>query len=156
MGCPDNGVANVSAGSFGAPLFVSFPHFLYANKSWTKHLKGLHPNPEKHGFYFDLEPTLAIPMRADAKIQINVLVEQNNMIDALNSSKFKFDKLLMPQLWTGIEVEIDDNMTSKLKLVLKVIPIVCYVVSSLLLLSGVLLILSVVYYKYFSKSHEKY
>ena len=152
ISCPENGAANVSASTFGAPVFVSFPHFLHAAKNYTEHLDGLKPDEAKHGFYFDIEPTLAIPMKADAKMQINILIERNENFARLKD--FPFKQLVLPQLWTGISIEIDDNMTGQLKLVLKTLPLICYVLSSVLLLSGILLLFSVVYYKYFSKNYS--
>lgn len=35
---------------------MSFPHFLNADPSVTAHLEGLHPDPEKHDFFIDIQP----------------------------------------------------------------------------------------------------
>ena len=38
-----------------APIMMSFPHFLYAEKSVLEPFEGLHPDPEKHEFFIDIQ-----------------------------------------------------------------------------------------------------
>lgn len=37
-------------------MYVSLPHFLYASPEVHSNIEGLHPNPEEHSTYLDVEP----------------------------------------------------------------------------------------------------
>lgn len=54
--CVPQGVLNISACRYGAPGFVSYPHFLDADPIFSQKIKGMSPNPEKHRMYVTLEP----------------------------------------------------------------------------------------------------
>lgn len=41
---------------YGAPAYVSYPHFLDADPWYTDSVDGLSPNRSEHGFFVDLEP----------------------------------------------------------------------------------------------------
>jgi hypothetical protein len=115
-GCPANGVANVSSCTYGAPIFVSFPHFLYADRNYSKFIQGLKPSEEKHKFFMDIEPTFGIPINAKARIQTNILFEKVDGIDLF--SNLKHEQLFLPLFWASISAEIDSEMSDKLKLIL--------------------------------------
>ena len=100
-------------------MFISFPHFLYANESYSEHLTGLHPESSKHGSWVDYEPTLGIPMSLDTKYQVNLMVERNNNIDAMNNSYVKFGKLLVPQMWVRVSSEADHSFEERVKSLIK-------------------------------------
>jgi len=50
-----------------SPLLVSFPHFLYADKSYLEDSQGLKPDAEKHKTEFLIEPVCA---KNTMKIQV--------------------------------------------------------------------------------------
>lgn len=54
--CMWSGVMNVSACRFGSPAFLSLPHFLYADPALREAVEGMAPDPDKHSFYFAVEP----------------------------------------------------------------------------------------------------
>jgi len=54
--CVPQGVLNVSACRYGAPGFVSYPHFLYADPYFSEKVKGMNPDPMKHESHITLEP----------------------------------------------------------------------------------------------------
>lgn len=54
--CVPSGSVNASACRYGAPAFVSFPHFYNADLSYTNKIEGMHPNKKEHSFYITLEP----------------------------------------------------------------------------------------------------
>lgn len=60
---------------FGAPLFVSYPHFYLADPVYVNAVTGIHPNKTKHEMYIALEPSSGIPLDARAQLQINLFVE---------------------------------------------------------------------------------
>lgn len=70
------GLTNMSECRFGAPVFASFPHFYLADKSYLNAISGLNPNQEEHEFALALEPLTGITLKADAKIQINTLIQK--------------------------------------------------------------------------------
>lgn len=76
--CPDvlSGVQNVSDCRFGAPVFASFPHYYLADPAYVNAVDGLSPNRSLHEFSLSLEPKTGIPLRVDAKLQINILLQK--------------------------------------------------------------------------------
>lgn len=54
--CSPRGVINITACRFGAPGFVSLPHFLKGDPVLVNQVSGLKPDEEKHSFYLTLEP----------------------------------------------------------------------------------------------------
>jgi hypothetical protein len=57
--CVPQGVLNISSCRYGAPGFVSYPHFLDADPYYRERVEGMRPDPEKHKFYLTLEPVSA-------------------------------------------------------------------------------------------------
>ena len=54
--CVAGGVANVSSCRYGAPAFVSFPHFHLADPAYRAAVAGMRPSADQHAFYIALEP----------------------------------------------------------------------------------------------------
>lgn len=75
--CPDlaPGVYNISDCRFGAPAFISYPHFYLADPSYALAVDGLNASQEKHEFSISLEPNTGIPVEVNAKMQVNVLLQ---------------------------------------------------------------------------------
>lgn len=75
--CPDlrPGLLNVSDCRFGAPAFVSFPHFYLADQSYRQAVSGMAPNKDLHEFSLSLEPSTGIPLDVKARLQINILLQ---------------------------------------------------------------------------------
>lgn len=75
--CPDlmPGVYNVSDCRFGAPVFISYPHFYLADPSYAAAVDGLNASQEKHEFSMALEPNTGIPVEVNARMQINILLQ---------------------------------------------------------------------------------
>lgn len=40
----------------GIPIVASQPHFYDAHEDYQNGVRGLNPNAEEHGIYFDIEP----------------------------------------------------------------------------------------------------
>lgn len=75
--CPDlmAGVFNVSDCRYGAPAFVSYPHFYMADGSYAAAVEGMRPNRSAHEFGLELEPMTGIPLKVEARLQINMLLQ---------------------------------------------------------------------------------
>lgn len=54
--CVPAGLRNISACKFGAPAFVSFPHFYLVNESVSERVVGMKPNRSIHEFNLRVEP----------------------------------------------------------------------------------------------------
>lgn len=54
--CNPSGLGNSSTCRFGAPVFVSFPHFYLADPFYLNQVEGLNPQKDLHEFFIDLEP----------------------------------------------------------------------------------------------------
>ena len=54
--CSPKGVVNITACRYGAPGFISLPHFFNGDPVLENQFEGLQPNEEDHNFYITLEP----------------------------------------------------------------------------------------------------
>ncbi|KAF2902255.1 hypothetical protein ILUMI_03930 [Ignelater luminosus] len=90
-----SGIRDVSKCRFGAPLFVSYPHFYLADPVYKNAVKGLHPDKTKHEMYITLEPSSGIPLDARAQLQINLFVEPIESMSMFENIKPTY----MPMLW---------------------------------------------------------
>lgn len=68
--CVPQGVLNISACRYGAPGFVSYPHFLHADPYYSEKVKGMKPDPARHRLFVVLEPVSTAQT-------LNILVSQN-------------------------------------------------------------------------------
>lgn len=96
--CAPSGVFNATL-CFDAPVFSSFPHFLYGEQSLFKKIDGLYPDEKKHVNYADIHPRLAFPIGGASRFQINVQVQKVNMISDL--ARFDNNQIL-PVLWMEV------------------------------------------------------
>ncbi len=72
---PHSGVLNSSTCRFGAPVFVSFPHFYLADSFYQNQVEGLNPDAELHRVHVDLEPRTAVPLKVAGRFQINIQMQ---------------------------------------------------------------------------------
>lgn len=54
--CTPSGLINVTSCRYGAPVFVSLPHFYKADPLLLNQIEGLMPNGKDHAFSITLEP----------------------------------------------------------------------------------------------------
>lgn len=69
-----NGVENATKAS-NIPVFISFPHFLYADVQLQEAVKGLHPNEDLHSTYLSIEPQTGLLVQAHKRLQVNYYME---------------------------------------------------------------------------------
>lgn len=100
--CAPGGVFNATA-CFDAPIYSSYPHFLFGNASLFSRLDGLHPTESEHLSYADIHPRLAFPMTGASRFQINVMVSKESAVSGLD--KFD-DEQILPVMW--MEVTSDE------------------------------------------------
>ncbi|KZC14662.1 Protein croquemort, partial [Dufourea novaeangliae] len=136
--CTPVGLMNVSACRYGAPVFVSLPHFNRADPSLGEKVIGLEPDEEKHDFSITLEPTTGIPLKVSARLQVNVLLESSKTV-----SLFKdVPTIYFPVMWFTLEVEATDQFVNDLKSLLSVSDM-CIYIGAILVLIGSLIIFTV-------------
>lgn len=113
VSCPDllPGVFNASACKFGAPAFVSFPHFYLADKSYTEKIDGMRPDKEKHEFYVSMEPRTGIPLDIRAQLQINLHL-QNYPWTPINN----VPETMIPMFWFRQTATLSDELASQARL----------------------------------------
>lgn len=54
--CGPSGTLNISSCKFGAPAFISMPHFYLADPSYREAISGMQPSQEKHQLSIAMEP----------------------------------------------------------------------------------------------------
>ncbi|KAG5890079.1 hypothetical protein JTB14_003643 [Gonioctena quinquepunctata] len=90
-----SGVRNVSLCKFGAPAFISFPHFYQADPYYLEQIEGLKPVQSKHEMYLAIEPMTGLPLTVQASFQLNLQMQQMDGIKMLEHVKTR----LMPAFW---------------------------------------------------------
>jgi len=113
--CLPSGVRSISKCRFGAPAFVSFPHFYKADPSYLLNIKGLNPSQKLHEFYIAVEPHTGIPLDVKARMQINMLLRPYK-----NSKLFRdVPKVMVPMLWFTQSAELTPDLADMAKLLIK-------------------------------------
>jgi len=90
-----DGVFDVTVCQFDTPIVLSWPHFLNAEEKYSKAIDGLKPDPEKHGFWFDIQDVTGTTLSAKARIQINMNVKKLKNFSHLSS----INDTVIPILW---------------------------------------------------------
>lgn len=111
--CPDllPGLFNASSCKFGAPAFISFPHFYLAHEAYRDAVIGMHPSKAKHEFSIAMEPTAGIPLSVNAQLQINVLMKSYPW-----TSMRGVPEVMMPMLWFRQVAEITPELADQARL----------------------------------------
>lgn len=58
--CIPSGALNISLCKWGAPAFISLPHFYLADRSYRENIKGMEPNKKKHELSISIEPVIIV------------------------------------------------------------------------------------------------
>ncbi|XP_055598167.1 protein croquemort-like [Uranotaenia lowii] len=103
------GVFDVSGCKFGAPLFVSFPHFYLADTSYLNAVSGLSPTRQAHEFRYALHPFSGVPMLVNGRIQYNVHVKEYGL-QVLQG----LPDLFVPAFWVEQRVELTQAVVDDL------------------------------------------
>ncbi|XP_011300459.1 protein croquemort isoform X2 [Fopius arisanus] len=113
--CQPSGTLNVSTCKFGAPAFISLPHFHLADESYLNAIDGLKPaNDGSHDFSILVQPDLGIPLQVKARLQLNLLIQPMEHIGLFAN----VPKVFIPMLWFRQEADLSSDLGSQLKFVL--------------------------------------
>ncbi|KAL1139975.1 hypothetical protein AAG570_006952 [Ranatra chinensis] len=108
--CQPSGTRDLSSCRYGAPAFVSFPHFYLADPSYRELVSGMNPSEKQHQFTATLAKDVGIPLEVNARLQINIYVEPIQGLlfyDSLPSA-------MLPQLWFNQRASITEDLASQL------------------------------------------
>ncbi|XP_022700947.1 scavenger receptor class B member 1-like [Varroa jacobsoni] len=112
--CFPNGLLDLNRCQPDAPIVASLPHHLYAASSVSEAVDGLSPDPELHEFFMDVEPTMGIPLRVSARLQLNVIVDAFKYFKQFQVFK---KRVFLPTFWTETTAMINDDIAFKIRLV---------------------------------------
>ncbi|XP_066598162.1 protein croquemort-like [Prorops nasuta] len=135
--CTPSGLINITACRYGAPAFVSLPHFYKGDPVLLDQVHGLRPSSD-HDFYIILEPTTGVPLRVAARFQVNILLQPSKTI-----SLFKdVPKIFFPILWFSMDVALTEDVVSNISMFL-LLPDICLYTSAAMALVGSLMLLAI-------------
>ncbi|XP_075217805.1 scavenger receptor class B member 1-like [Lycorma delicatula] len=72
--CAPDGLQSTEPCSYGAPFYISLPHFLRADPKLHSSVLGLSPDEEKHTTYIDIHQKLGIPIGGVSRLQMNIRI----------------------------------------------------------------------------------
>ncbi|XP_008837471.1 scavenger receptor class B member 1 isoform X2 [Nannospalax galili] len=140
--CRESGIQNVSTCRFGAPLFLSHPHFYNADPVLSEAVAGLHPNPREHSLFLDIHPVTGIPMNCSVKLQLSLYIKAVKGIGQTGT----INPVVLPVLWFEQSGAMGGaplrTFYTQLVLVPKVLQYAQYV---LLAVGGLLLLVPIIY-----------
>ncbi|KAB0794889.1 hypothetical protein PPYR_11728 [Photinus pyralis] len=156
--CYDNslpsGILNVSSCKDHSPVFLSLPHFYYADPFYVDAVEGLHPEKDKHELYMILEPNTGLILDLAARMQINV---QLHPLDGFGNFA-NLPHLIFPVLWFEQQVTVADELVANLKLLFQ-LPKILEIISLVIIVVGILCIIGMIIYimcfKMRNKKEEK-
>jgi len=108
-----SGVYNTSICRFGAPVFISFPHFYLADPYYRSLVHGLNPSHDKHRTYMNIEPESGVPTKVSAKFQLNVLMDKVDDVTMFE----KLPRSFVPVMWYENAAGTPHNMVFQMKLI---------------------------------------
>ncbi|KAL6268646.1 hypothetical protein P5V15_001780 [Pogonomyrmex californicus] len=109
--CTPLGLVNTTSCRYGAPVFISLPHFYKSDPVLLDQVDGMSPNDKDHSFSITLEPTTGIPLEVAARLQINLLLHPSKHVSLYRD----VPKIYMPMFWFDLKVQVNEEMASNLK-----------------------------------------
>ncbi|XP_067210701.1 protein peste isoform X2 [Linepithema humile] len=109
--CMPSGLMNVTECRYGAPVFVSLPHFYKSDPSLLNQIEGLSPNDKDHSFSITLEPNTGVPLEVTARLQINILLHPSETISLF----YNVPKIYLPMFWFSFKGQVHEEMASDLR-----------------------------------------
>ncbi|XP_076672341.1 protein croquemort isoform X2 [Andrena cerasifolii] len=112
--CVPSGALNISSCKWGAPAFISLPHFYTADPSYRANIDGMDPNRTKHELSIALEPKTGVPLRVHAQLQLNLLLQPDESMTMFKHIK----KTFVPMLWFTQEATLTSDYASTVKMIM--------------------------------------
>ncbi|CAK9830324.1 Protein croquemort [Anthophora retusa] len=112
--CIPSGALNISLCKWGAPAFISLPHFYLADESYRQSIDGMRPSKVKHELSIAIEPKTGVPLNVNAKLQLNLLVQHDDDMSTFKNIKTTF----VPMLWFTQEAYLTSDYASTVKFII--------------------------------------
>lgn len=135
--CTPTGLLNISSCRYGAPVFVSLPHFYKADPMLLDQVTGMNPTDD-YDFSITLEPATGIPLQVAAKLQINMLLQPSKTVSLFKS----VPTIYFPVFWFSLSVEVTDDFAVELQQLLS-LPSVCMYAGVIMSIMGSLIMFTV-------------
>ena len=148
--CHGKGVFEIGPCKFGAPLLLSWPHFLDADDfPFMRYIEGMHPDVDKHGMVMDVQQDMGIALSGNIRLQMNVKIEKITGLKEYEKLPMEVgQELVLPLMWmddeikmsadhplplllatalkTGDEMAVANGLLSGQSLLLQLLVVVCY------------------------------
>ncbi|XP_076321112.1 scavenger receptor class B member 1-like isoform X4 [Tachypleus tridentatus] len=105
-----SGVMDLSPCRYDSPVALSFPHFYLASPSYLRAVEGLKPNASLHKFFLDIHLRSGISTSLNARIQLNVFLEQDKKIRQFSN----ITELVLPVLWQEVSGYLTKELADEL------------------------------------------
>ncbi|KAK0093644.1 hypothetical protein PV326_013016 [Microctonus aethiopoides] len=112
--CQPSGTLNVSICKYGAPAFMSLPHFYLADESYRNSIVGMKPDKAKHEFSLAVQTDFGLPLQVQGRLQLNLLLQPIERIGIFAN----ISKVYVPILWFTQEANLTSKYTNQIKFVL--------------------------------------
>lgn len=89
------GLQNISPCQYGAPVYISNPHFYESDNDLLGEVDGLTPNKDNHESYFKIQPRLGVPLEGVVRVQLNLKVEHTSNVASVKD----FRDFTFPIMW---------------------------------------------------------
>nr|AAC23892.1 type II pneumocyte CD36-related class B scavenger receptor [Rattus norvegicus] len=140
--CRESGIQNVSTCRFGAPLFLSQPHFYNADPVLSEAVLGLNPDPREHSLFLDIHPVTGIPMNCSVKMQLSLYIKSVKGVGQTG----KIEPVVLPLLWFEQSGMMGGKTLNTFYTQLVLMPQVLHYAQYVLLgLGGLLLLVPIIY-----------
>ncbi|CAK1540787.1 unnamed protein product [Leptosia nina] len=115
--CLPAGALNVSSCRFGAPAFVTRPHFLDMDPYYPSKIRGLAPD-KKYNFKMAIEMNTGMPLAISAQLQANALVRHIPGMSLNN--QLPDPDVLVPMFWFREEIVVNEKYANFAKTALRI------------------------------------
>ncbi|XP_022698100.1 lysosome membrane protein 2-like isoform X1 [Varroa jacobsoni] len=132
-----SGVMDIGPCKKGAPLVISFPHYLFADEAHQNSVIGLNPRKEAHQFYLESDPLTGVTVSVRARFQVGVVMER---VHGLGNLGTIFDGTI-PLFWQELQLEALPPTVFQLS-ILRQLPI--YAKQTALVLIGTAILISLI------------
>ncbi|XP_073972730.1 protein croquemort-like [Rhodnius prolixus] len=142
--CPATGARDISSCRYGAPAFISLPHFYLADPSYTANISGMFPSPELHNFHILLEKVTSIPLEVHARLQISIRSEP------VPGIKFyeRIPTAYIPMIWFDEKAAVTQSLASELSTLVAVATYIEPLLIGLAVLGAVMIIAGLILWRY--------
>lgn len=111
--CVPTGALNISLCRWNAPMVVTMPHFYLADPIYLTYSRGLQPDARKHELQFALDPFSGIPLYANARLQLNIMMEAFPHIKLFAKLK---QRVFVPTMWFNQRVVLTEDLAPLINL----------------------------------------